>query len=101
MQRYAVNRAYFYALRCFEVSDTFGAQVRIYFINFHTRINCIVRTLGFAHVAIDAFVGDHQCHINFSETAILSVVELIIACFLVSQSIFVVYPGAEIRIHLH
>jgi len=44
------------------VTDTFGASMRVDLINFRPHENRIVGTLGFAHIAIDAIVGNHQCH---------------------------------------
>ena len=58
IERYTVHRAHFHALRGFVVSDAFGAQVRIDFINFVTRADRLIWALGFAYVAIDALVCD-------------------------------------------
>ena len=44
------------------MANTFGALIRIDFVNLFARENRLVRTLGFAHVAVDALVGDHQGH---------------------------------------
>jgi hypothetical protein len=39
-----------------------GAFVRVDFVDFLSEIDRIVRALGFAHIAVDAFVGDDQRH---------------------------------------
>jgi hypothetical protein len=45
-----------------KVAHAFGALGRVDFVNLFAQINRLIRALGFAHIAVDAFVGDHQCH---------------------------------------
>jgi hypothetical protein len=40
----------------------FGAFGRVDFVDFFAQINRFVWTFRFTHIAVDAFVGDHQCH---------------------------------------
>jgi hypothetical protein len=58
----AGNRAHLNALGLVEMSDTFSAFARVYFIDFRSQINSLVRTLGLAYIAVDAFIGDDQSH---------------------------------------
>jgi hypothetical protein len=39
-----------------------GALVWVDFVNFWPKKNGFIGTLGLTHIAIDAFVGDHQGH---------------------------------------
>jgi len=54
----AIDRTHLNALRGIEVADALGAFVRIDNVNFRALCNGAIRTLGFAHVAVNAFVGD-------------------------------------------
>jgi hypothetical protein len=38
----------------------------INFIDIGPQIDRLVRALGLAHIAVDAFIGDHQCHATSS-----------------------------------
>ena len=49
-------------LLCLEVADALRAPFRPDLIMFRTRINGLVGTKRLADIAIDACVGDHQCH---------------------------------------
>jgi hypothetical protein len=49
-------------LRLIEVTDAFGALRWVDLVDVLAHVNGLVRALGFAHIAIDAFVGDMQCH---------------------------------------
>jgi hypothetical protein len=40
------------------MTDAFGAQIRIDFVDFVARRYRLVRALGFADIAVDALVGD-------------------------------------------
>jgi hypothetical protein len=60
--RDAVDRANLLALRFIVVADAFSALVRIDFVNFIALRDGIVRAFGFAYIAVDAVVGDHQSH---------------------------------------
>jgi hypothetical protein len=45
-----------------KMAHALGALGRVDFVNFFAQINRLVRALGLTHIAVDAFVGDHQCH---------------------------------------
>jgi hypothetical protein len=51
-----------HALRFVKMTDALGAFGRVDFVNFFAQINRFVGALRFTHIAVDAFVGDHQCH---------------------------------------
>jgi hypothetical protein len=51
-----------YTLRLVKMSHAFGAFRRVDFVNFFTQINRLVRALRLTHIAVDAFIGDHQGH---------------------------------------
>jgi hypothetical protein len=44
------------------MAHAFGAFRWVNFVNFFAQINRLIRALGLAHIAVDAFIGDHQCH---------------------------------------
>jgi hypothetical protein len=46
------------------MTDAFGALVGVDFIDFRPEVDRLIGTLRFTHIAIDAFVGDHQSHLN-------------------------------------
>jgi len=48
------------------MTDAFGALVGVYFIDFRPEVDRLIGTLRFTHIAIDAFVGDHQSHQNLT-----------------------------------
>ncbi len=50
------------ALRRLEMTDTFGTFVGINLVDFDAHEDRAVRALGLADVAIDALVGNSQCH---------------------------------------
>tara|TARA_Y100001936_G_scaffold254168_1_gene326225 strand:- start:1437 stop:1778 length:342 start_codon:yes stop_codon:yes gene_type:complete len=58
----AVYGADLLALGFVEVADAFGAAGGIDFVDFLAHIDRFVRALWLAYVAVDAFVGDQQCH---------------------------------------
>src|SRR5690606_21927324 len=58
----AVDRAHLLALRFIEMADALGALVWIYDVDIDALRNGVVGTFGFAHVAVDAVVGNDQCH---------------------------------------
>jgi len=43
-------------------TDAFRTAIDIDFIDFVAFINGIIRTLRQTHVAVDAFIGDQECH---------------------------------------
>ena len=55
------------ALRPVEVSDALSALAGIDLVDLKPHRDGGVRALGFAHVAVDALVGDHQGHELFRE----------------------------------
>jgi hypothetical protein len=48
------------------MANAFSALGRVDFINLFAQINGLVRALGLTHIAVDAFIGDHQCHATSS-----------------------------------
>jgi hypothetical protein len=52
------------ALRFIVVTHTFGAFGGINLVNQHAHEDGVVGALGFAHIAVDAFVRDQQGHIS-------------------------------------
>jgi hypothetical protein len=48
------------------MANAFGALVGIDFIDFRAEVDRLIGTLRFTHIAIDAFVGDHQSHQNLT-----------------------------------
>ena len=62
VDRDARHRADLHALGFVKVSDTLGAFGRVDFVNFRAQINRLIGALGLTHIAVDAFVGDHQGH---------------------------------------
>ena len=58
----ARHRADLHALRLVEVAHAFGALVRIDLVDLRAQVDGLVRALGLAHIAVDALVGNHQCH---------------------------------------
>src|SRR5690606_16923878 len=62
VERDAVDRTDLLALRFVEVADTFGALVRVDLVDFLALVDRTVGAFRLAHIAVDAFVRDHQCH---------------------------------------
>ena len=60
------HRAHLNALRLVEMPHALCAFAGVDFINLRPQINRLVRALRLAHIAIDAFIGDHQCHAGYS-----------------------------------
>ena len=58
----AIYGTYFDALGLVEMTDTFGTTIRIDLIIQFTLIDCVIRAFGLADIAVDAFVGNDQCH---------------------------------------
>ena len=58
----ACHRANLDALRCVVVPDTFGAFVRVDLVDDRPHRNRLVGAFRLTHIAVDAFVGDHQGH---------------------------------------
>jgi hypothetical protein len=55
-----------HALRLIEMTDAFGAFVGIDLVNLGPQKNSFVGALGLTHIAVDAFVCDHQGHESVS-----------------------------------
>ena len=62
IDRDAVDRADLAALRLVEVADALGALRRVDHVDLGALRDRLVRALGLADVAVDAFVGDDQRH---------------------------------------
>ncbi len=62
IQGNAGHRTNLHALGLVKVADAFRALGRIDFINLRAEIDRLIRALRLAHIAVDAFVGDHQRH---------------------------------------
>jgi hypothetical protein len=62
VDQYALNRANHLALGLVEMAHAFGAAVGVDFVYFLPHVNSRVGALGFAHIAIDAFIGNAQSH---------------------------------------
>ncbi len=58
----ALYRADFLALRCFEMAYAFCALGMFNLVDFHTHVDGFVWTLRLTNIAVDALVGDIQCH---------------------------------------
>jgi hypothetical protein len=58
----ARNRAHLHTLGLIEMAHAFGAFVGVNFVNLWPQEDGFVRALGLTHIAVDAFVGDHQGH---------------------------------------
>jgi hypothetical protein len=64
IDRDACHRAHLNTLGLVKMAHAFGAFVRIDLIDLAAHVNGLVGALGFAHIAIDALIGDHQSHVN-------------------------------------
>jgi hypothetical protein len=60
----AVDGTDFLTLRLAVVSHALGAFAGVDLVNLLALRNCAIGALRFAYIAIDAFVGNHQSHIN-------------------------------------
>jgi hypothetical protein len=56
------HRTNLHTLRLVKMAHAFGAFGRVDFVNFFAQINRLVRALRLTHIAVDAFIGDHQGH---------------------------------------
>ena len=59
----AIDWADDFTLRLVVVPNAFGAGTWVNHVNLCAHRDSIIRTLWFAHVAVDAFVGDAQGHL--------------------------------------
>ena len=55
-------RAHLHALRFVKMANALCAFVWVNLIDLFAHVDGLVRALGFAHIAIDALVGDQQSH---------------------------------------
>ncbi len=62
IERDAIDRAHFFALRCIKMADAFGAFCWVDFVDVDAHINCFVRALRLAHVAVNALIGNFKRH---------------------------------------
>jgi hypothetical protein len=53
------------------MAHTLGAFGWVDFINFRPQIDSLVGAFGFTHIAVDAFVGDHQSHVLSAKVDII------------------------------
>jgi len=60
-----VYRADFDTLRLVVMADTLGAEIGIDLIDFVTLADSAVGAFGFTYIAVNTFVGNHQCHGTF------------------------------------
>lgn len=58
----AGHRADHLALRLIKMAHTLGAASRIDFIDLFAEINRIIRACRLADIAVNALIGDEQCH---------------------------------------
>src|SRR5690606_27285215 len=58
----AVHGAHLDALRLVIVAHALGAEIRVDLVDLVALGNRTVGALGLAHIAVDAFIGDHQSH---------------------------------------
>jgi hypothetical protein len=59
----ALHGADLNALGFVEVANAFGAFGGVDFVDVLAHVDGLVGAFGFADVAVDAFVGDEQCHV--------------------------------------
>ena len=60
------HRTHLHTLGFIKMTHAFGALVGVYFIDFRPEVDRLIGTLRFTHIAIDAFVGDQQSHLNLT-----------------------------------
>jgi len=60
------NRTHLDTLRLVKMTYTLRALARVNFIDFRPEVDRLIGTLRFTHIAIDAFVSDHQSHQNLT-----------------------------------
>jgi hypothetical protein len=47
------------------MANAFGAAIGIYLVDIIAHRNGLIRAFRFAHIAVDAFFGNQQCHISY------------------------------------
>ena len=60
------HRAHLHTLGLIKMAHAFGALAGVDFIDFRPEVDRLIGTLRFTHIAIDAFVGDQQSHLNLT-----------------------------------
>jgi len=60
------HRAHLHTLGLIKMAHAFGALAGVDFIDFRPEVDRLIGTLRFTHIAVDAFVGDHQSHQNLT-----------------------------------
>ena len=60
------HRTHLNTLGLLKMADAFCALVGVDFIDFRPEVDRLIGALRFTHIAIDAFVGDHQSHQNLT-----------------------------------
>ena len=65
----ASNGANLNALRFVKVTNAFGAFAGVDLVNFDTHADGLIRAFRFTHIAVDAFVGDYECHAFFPQAS--------------------------------
>jgi hypothetical protein len=66
IDRNASDRTNLNTLGFVKVPYAFCALIGVDFINFWAEVDRLIGAFRFADIAIDAFVGDHQGHINLA-----------------------------------
>jgi hypothetical protein len=66
IDRNASHRAHLHTLWLVKMADAFGALGWVDFVNFRAEIDRLIGAFRFAHIAIDAFISDHQSHKNLN-----------------------------------
>ena len=67
VDRNASHGAHLNTLRLVKMPNAFRAFAGVNFINFWPKVNSLIGALRFAHIAIDAFVGNQQSHVGALE----------------------------------
>jgi hypothetical protein len=62
VERDAIDRTHFAALRGIKMANAFGAFCGVDFVDFNAHVNGFVRALGLAYVAVNALIGNFKCH---------------------------------------
>jgi hypothetical protein len=47
------------------MADAFGTAIGINLVDILAHRNGLIRAFGFAHIAVDAFLGNQQCHVSY------------------------------------
>ena len=60
-----VDRAHLLAGGNIVMADAFGTAIGINLVDILAHRNGLIRAFGFAHIAVDAFLGNQQCHVSY------------------------------------